>query len=79
MTDLCLYIKKSMTKYITLFIREPFESLDFIISYWPGTSGFLLRSWWYSKKIKRIGVNFRSGIGLVVTGGVILRLGIMYQ
>jgi len=64
-----------MTKYITRFIRETFEWLDFIISYWPGTSGFLLRSWWYRRKIKKIGVNFRSGIGLVVTGGGNIEIG----
>ena len=64
-----------MTKYITRFMKEPFEWLDFIISYLPGASGFLLRSWWYRRKIKKIGVNFRSGIGLVVTGGGNIEIG----
>ena len=58
-----------MNRYIKKVVREPFEIIDFIISYWPGTTGRILRTWLIAKKLQNIGINPSIGIGVVITGG----------
>lgn len=64
-----------MNRYIKKVVREPVEIIDFIVSYWPGATGRMLRTWSIAKKLHNIGVNPSIGIGVVITGGRGIRIG----
>lgn len=64
-----------MNRHIKKVVREPIEIIDFIVSYWPGTTGRILRAWSLAKKLRTIGVNPSIDIGVVITGGGRIRIG----
>lgn len=64
-----------MNRYIKKIAKEPSKIIDFIISYWPGAIGRILRTWSIAKKLNNIGVNPSIGMGVVITGGNGIRVG----
>jgi galactoside O-acetyltransferase len=60
-------IKKILNELVVFF--------DFIISYWPGRSGYLLRAVYYKKRLQYVGAKPVIGVGVVITGGQSIRIG----
>jgi len=60
-----------LNKLIKKILNELVLFFDFIISYWPGRSGYLLRAVYYKNKLQDIGAKPAIGVGVVITGGSI--------
>lgn len=56
-------------------VSESTSVFNHLIAYWPGHTGYLLRSWAFKRKAKQSGSNILIGIGVEITGAENIKVG----
>lgn len=64
-----------MIRFSKKIVNELASFIDLIISYWPGKSGYLIRTAYYKNKLQHVGDKPAIGVGVVIKGGQSIRIG----